>query len=226
MNKYDWILFDADETLFHFDAFAGLQRAFARFGVVFTKEDYEHYHQLNHSLWIEYQNGNINPQELQHRRLCRWAEKLNVTSQHLNDVFHASMVEICQPLEGAISLLDALKPKAKLGIITNGFADMQQVRLEKTGLQNHFELLVISELVGYAKPHRGIFDHALEKMGTPERERVLMVGDNPEADILGGMNAGIHTCWLNVNKKSAPNGIKPHYEVSSLSQLEELLIQK
>jgi FMN phosphatase YigB (HAD superfamily) len=50
-----------------------------------------------------------------------------------------------------------------------------------------------------------------------------MVGDNPDADILGGINAGLHTCWLNVENKPLPDGITPHYQVSSLTELEHLL---
>ncbi len=50
-----------------------------------------------------------------------------------------------------------------------------------------------------------------------------MVGDNPHSDILGGMNAGIHTCWLNTHGHQVPEGIKPHYQVSTLDELNTLL---
>ena len=133
------------------------------------------------------------------------------------------MAEICVPLEGAVSLLKALSRKVKLGIITNGFTELQQVRLEKTGLKHHFEFIVISEEMGIAKPHSGIFDHALSIMGNPERNRVLMVGDNPDSDILGGINAGLHTCWLNRNNRETPEQIKPHHQVRSLGDLERWL---
>ena len=97
--------------------------------------------------------------------------------------------------------------------------------LERTGLKEHFDLLVISEQVGMAKPQPGIFDHALALIGNPDRDRVLMVGDNVDSDILGGLNAGLHTCWLNTQNKPVPEGIKPHYQVASLTEL-ELLFKK
>ena len=90
-------------------------------------------------------------------------------------------------MPGAVSLLNALKGKAKLGIITNGFTALQQIRLERTGLRDYFDLLVISEQVGVAKPDRRIFDYTFEQMKQPPRDRVLMVGDTAESDILGAV---------------------------------------
>ena len=226
MKTYEWILFDADETLFHFDAFSGLQLMFSNFGVSFSQQNYHKYQMVNKPLWVDYQNGDITAQQLQHQRFSTWADHLQVSTQHLNSAFLNAMAEICTPLEGAVSLLNNLKSKTKLGIITNGFTELQQIRIERTGLKGYFDLLVISEQVGVAKPHRDIFDHALSNMGNPDREQVLMVGDNPDSDILGGINAGLDTCWLNVDNKPAPEGITPHYQVSSLPELEKLLMVK
>jgi YjjG family noncanonical pyrimidine nucleotidase len=223
LKKYDYILFDADETLFRYDALRGLQQMFSRYGVAFTEEDYADYQLINKPLWVAYQNGEITAAELKHRRFLAWSEKLNVPTGVLGSSYLDAMAEICTPLEGAVSLLSALKGRARLGIITNGFMALQKPRLMNTGLSEFIDFLVVSEVVGIAKPHRGIFDHALQMMGTPARESVLMVGDNPESDILGGLNAGLDTCWLNVEKKPVPEGIQPLYEVSSLSELERLL---
>jgi FMN phosphatase YigB (HAD superfamily) len=62
-------------------------------------------------------------------------------------------------------------------------------------------------------------------MGNPARDQVLMVGDTPESDILGGINAGLDTCWLNVDNKVLPKGITPKYQVSSLVELQQLLLE-
>jgi 5'-nucleotidase len=225
MKKYTWILFDADDTLFHFDAFSGLKLMFSHFGITFTQQDYEEYELINKAVWVEYQNGTINSEQVRNQRFNSWAIKLKCSPQELNNAFLTAMAEICTPLEGAVSLLNALKGKAKLGIITNGFTELQQTRLERTGLSDHFDIVVISEQVGFAKPHPAIFDHTLSIMGHPIREQVLMVGDNPASDILGGMNAGLHTCWLNRDDKSLPEGIIPHYQVASLAELEFLLMR-
>ena len=201
--KWDWIFFDADETLFTFDSFTGLQRMFLDYSVTFTAEDFQDYQAVNKPLWVDYQNGAITSLQLQHGRFESWAERLKV--------------------EAAVSLLNAIRGNAKIGIITNGFSALQQVRLERTGLRDYFDLLVISEEVGVAKPNKKIFDYALEQAGNPDRSRVLMVGDTAESDILGGINAGLATCWLNAHHREQPEGIAPTWTVSSLHELEQLL---
>lgn len=221
--NWDWIFFDADETLFTFDSFGGLQRMFLDYSVTFTADDFQDYQAVNKPLWVEYQNGAISALQLQHQRFEGWAAKLNVPAGDLNDAFLNAMAEICTPLPGALSLLKSLKGKAKLGIITNGFTALQEIRLERTGLRDYFDLLVISEQIGVAKPHPKIFDYALAQAGNPARKRVLMVGDTAESDILGGMNAGLSTCWLNAHKRALPDGVTPTWTVTSLGELEQLL---
>lgn len=221
--KWDWILFDADETLFTFDAFSGLQRMFLDYSVTFTADDYRHYQDVNKPLWTDYQNGTITALQLQHQRFADWSQRLAVPPAELNAEFLNAMAEICTPLPGAVSLLNTLRGRVKMGIITNGFSSMQQRRLARTGLQDAFDLLVVSEEIGVAKPDRRIFDYALSQMGNPARERVLMVGDTAESDILGGNNAGLATVWLNHHQRELPPGISATWQVANLSELEQLL---
>ena len=223
--KYQWILFDADETLFHFDAFAGLQLMFSRFNQHFDRQHYQDYQSTNLALWDAYQAGQINAQQLQEQRFAHWANKLAVPAQHLNQAFLEAMADICKLLPGAKDLLDSLKDKVNLGIITNGFTALQQIRLERTGLSGYFQTLVISEQVGVAKPDKAIFEHAFEQMQQPNRQQVLMVGDNPHSDIQGGINAGIDTCWLNREQQPLPQGIQPKHQVASLQELQHWLHQ-
>lgn len=225
MKPYEWILFDADETLFEFDALRGLKLMFSRFDIDFSDADFSEYQLVNKPLWVQYQNGEITATQLQYQRFQSWAERLDETPKTLNSAFLSAMADICAPLQGAANLLNTLRGKMKLGIITNGFTELQQVRLDRTGFRDHFDVLIISEQVGVAKPHPDIFEYALSAMGHPSREKVLMVGDNPDSDILGGLNAGLHTCWVNADNKPEPTDIKPHYQVSSLSELESLLVQ-
>ncbi|GEK08249.1 pyrimidine 5'-nucleotidase [Pseudoalteromonas sp. SCSIO 43201] len=223
MSHYSHILFDADETLFSFNAKLGLQKLFAHYDVVFSDADYEEYNSLNAPLWVKYQNGEIDAKTLQVTRFKRWATKLNVTPETLNAGFLAAMAEICQPLSGARALLDSLKGQCTLAVITNGFAALQQKRLEHTGLIDRFSEVVISELVGKAKPDPSIFEHTLALLGNPDKSKVLMVGDTPASDILGANRFGIDSCWLQHEGKVCPDHIKPTYTVKSLAQLQAIL---
>mgnify|MGYP000362615249 FL=1 len=222
--QYQWILFDADETLFHFDAYAGLQLMFSRHDYQFDTAEYDYYQSINLPLWQQYQQGEISAKQLQVNRFTPWADKLSTTAGALNSAFMHAMADVCTPLPGAAELINALKGRVKMGIITNGFTELQQIRLERTGFADVFSPLVISEQVGVAKPHIDIFNHAFSLMGHPPKQHILMVGDNPHADIKGGINAGIDTCWLNRHGAARPEGITPHIEVSSLAQLQQWLL--
>ncbi|MGF1824826.1 pyrimidine 5'-nucleotidase [Vibrio splendidus] len=221
--KYDWIFFDADETLFHFDAFQGMKLMFSRFGVTFNEQDYSDYQKVNLPLWVDYQDGRITAAQLKHTRFEGWAEKLDTTTATLNSAFLNAMADICTLLPGAKELMESLKGQVNMGIITNGFTELQSIRLERTGMTEYFDHVIISEEVGVAKPDAEIFEYAHKLIGLPSKQRILMVGDNPHSDILGGLDFGIETCWLNSQEKATPDGIDPHYQVKSLSDLQALL---
>lgn len=222
--KYQWILFDADETLFHFNAFAGLQRMFEGYGINFSREQFIEYQLVNKPLWVQYQDNEITAQLLQETRFEEWAKKVGVTPKAMNSAFMMAMAEICTPLDGARELLDSLLANnVKMGIITNGFTELQKIRLEKTEFSHYFELIIISEQVGVAKPDKRIFEYTFSQMGAVDLSNILMVGDNPDSDVLGGMNAGIDTCWLNATKQECPEGVDPTYTVKTLSDLQVLL---
>ena len=141
----------------------------------------------------------------------------------MNDSFRLAGADICRALPDAEQLLDSLKGKVWLAIITNGFTRLRQLRLERTGFSDYFDALVISEQLGIAKPDRAIFDYTLQQLGNPPADRVLMVGDTPESDILGGINAGLKTCWLDHGTRSLPATLRPDWQVRDLAALQALL---
>jgi len=224
IERYDWLLFDADDTLFHFDGTLGLTALFNSFQAVFTADDFSQFQALNKPLWDQYAQGLVTADEIQIRRFVPLAERFGVPPEQLNEQFIRAMAELSEPLPGAVELVHALHTRVQLGIITNGFTELQDRRMRRVGFDRHFELLVISEQVGAAKPHIDIFEHAFERMQRPPRERILMVGDNLSTDVQGGRNAGIDTCWVNHYGKQAPVDLQPTFEVDNLHQLHQLLL--
>ncbi|MCL1078514.1 dUMP phosphatase [Parashewanella spongiae] len=224
MKKYKWVLFDADDTLFDFDAFAGLTVLFSQYQYVFTKQDYQAYQALNKSLWLKYQDNLIDAQTLQIERFKPWEAQFGVSAAKFNAGFLLAMAEVCRPLSGAIELLQYLKNNGtKVGIVTNGFTALQQLRLDKTGINEFVDLLVISEQVGFAKPDRRVFEYTIDKMDDAAFTSVLMVGDNLNTDVQGGFNAGIDTCWYNAKCETNTTNLIPTIEVKSHQQLLALL---
>ncbi|MFQ3249352.1 MAG: 5'-nucleotidase [Glaciecola sp.] len=221
--RYDFVLFDADETLFSFDILAGMKVVFSRYGINFTQADYEHYQESNKKLWISYQDGEISADYLQITRFSEWGAKLNIAPKQLNDEFLDAMAQICEPLPGAVNLLKQLKGKAKLAIVTNGFQRLQSTRIHRAGLDDIFDYVVISELVGSAKPHKAIFEHTLSLLGNPSKEKVIMVGDTITSDILGGKNVSIDTCWLQHPGVINTSDILPTYTISHLDELHDII---
>lgn len=222
IDQYSHFWFDADETLFKFDAYAGLKHMFQQHGVEFTEAHFEVYQATNKPLWMAYQDGSIDANTLQTTRFKAWADKLNVEPSTLNEQFLDSMALLCEPLPGALDLITFLKDKQKsLSIITNGFTALQERRLKKTSLWDAFDHIVISEQIGYAKPHIKVFEHTMTKHGLTgqDKSRILMIGDTLSSDILGGNNAGIDTVWLNHHNAKAELNVTPTYEVADLEML-------
>ncbi len=221
--KYQWVLFDADETLFNFDTFTGLKHMFSELDITFTETDFAEYQTLNVPLWEGYQEGRYTIDDVKTKRFVHWAAKTGLPERELNSRFMASMANTCALLPGARELLDSLKSHANVGIITNGLSELQHVRLERTGVVDDIDVMVVSEEVGVPKPDIEIFNHTFEKMNFFDKDRILMVGDNQHTDILGGIRAGIDTCWYNWRKKPADPTITPTYHVDCLHALRNIL---
>lgn len=221
--KYQWILFDADETLFSFRSYLGLQVVLKRYGVEYTLDDHAEFQAVNQPLWVAYQNQEITAEQLQRTRFEGLAKRTGEDPLVLNRLLMEEMALLSQPLEGTLPTLKALHGAVKMGIITNGFTALQQKRLDNTQTSHFFDVVVISEKIGFAKPDRQIFDYAFALMGEFDRSKVLMVGDTLSSDILGGNNAGIDTCWLNTFNLENDTDIKPTYAINTISQIIEIV---
>ncbi|AHG74016.1 HAD superfamily haloacid dehalogenase hydrolase [Mannheimia sp. USDA-ARS-USMARC-1261] len=221
--KYQWVLFDADETLFSFNSYFGLKAMLARYQIDFSEQDYQDFQAINKPLWVAYQNNEITAQDIQTRRFAKLSEQTGVEPFRLNQELMAEMALISQPLAGVIETLNALYGKVKMGIITNGFTELQQKRLDNTQTSHFFDIVVISEQIGAAKPDRQVFDYAFALMDEFDRTKVLMVGDTLASDILGGNNSGIDTCWLNTLNLKNETNIKPTYEINTINQIIEIV---
>ncbi|KAE9536569.1 dUMP phosphatase [Ursidibacter arcticus] len=221
--KYQWILFDADETLFSFNSFLGLKVMMERYGVPFNEQDYEQFQAVNKPLWVAYQNKEITAQDLQRIRFEKIAQQTGQEPLALNQELMAEMALLSQPLENVKEMLDSLFGKVKMAIITNGFHALQQKRLENTALNKYFDLVVVSETVGVAKPAPQIFEAAFAQMGNVDKQTILMVGDTLSSDVQGGINVGIDTCWFNPTQQPNETTIQPTYEIASILDLVKIV---
>ncbi|HHQ4573232.1 TPA: pyrimidine 5'-nucleotidase [Aeromonas veronii] len=220
--SYDWVLFDLDETLLDFPVAEALARTLTIYGVEADDAAMAQYHTINHGLWQQYNDGEIDATALQQTRFALFAQQVDADPMAMNNTFLAQIVALSMPLEGVLDTLQQLRSKVRMGIITNGFSVPQRGRLGKLGWSEWFEPLVISDEIRVTKPDPAIFQHTLSLMGQPDPARVLMVGDNPKTDIAGAAAQGLATCWYNPERQAGDSGAT--HEINHFSHLAGIVL--
>jgi putative hydrolase of the HAD superfamily len=226
--KYEVILFDADDTLFDFKK--SEKEAFKNTMLEFNIEYNENhhlkiYHEINTAIWKEFENGLITQERLKVERFKRLSDALmaefdenEFAKTYIRHLANGSFL-----FEGSIDLVISLHKEYKLSIVTNGLKDVQNKRIRQSIISKYFENVVISEEAKVSKPDPKIFEYALNNIKYTDKSKVLMVGDSLTSDIQGGINSGIDTCWYNPGRIENKTGIIPHYEISHLLELQEVL---
>jgi len=125
-----------------------------------------------------------------------------------------------QLLPSALALLDHCKGRYEMHLITNGFETTQRLKLQYSGIARYFTHMITSEKSHSLKPHKEIFDYALN-LANADAENSLMIGDALEIDVMGAIHAGWDAIYFNPHKK--PHDRKPTYEVSHLQEVLAIL---
>lgn len=229
MITYTWILFDADGTLFDYDAGerTALSKTLAQFGFNFVPAHLDAYRVINAQVWRDFEQGLTTQERLKVQRFdllfetCALApapDAVAFSVQYLKNLSTCSDL-----LDDVESVIRALRGKVRLGLITNGLKSVQRPRLQRSAIGDAFSVVIVSEEVGCSKPDRAIFDVAFRLMGNPRKDEVLIVGDSLSADIQGGFAYGIDTCWINRDGKLAADEATPRYEIHALAELLDIL---
>ncbi len=229
MTTYSWILFDADGTLFDYDAGerAALSQTLADFGFIFTQAHLDAYRAINTQVWSDYEQGLTTQEILKVRRFellfeaCALAPAPDAVA--FSTLYLENLGNCSDLFDDAEPLVRALCRKLRLALITNGLKSVQRPRLMHSAIGDAFSAVIISEEVGCSKPDPAIFDAAFRLMDNPRKDEVLIVGDSLSADIRGGLDYGIDTCWLNRAGKPAADDVLPRYEIRALAELLDIL---
>jgi 2-haloacid dehalogenase len=221
--KYQWLLFDADGTLFDYDRAeaAALQKVFESFGFEYNLAYAQAYHRINAQIWREFERGEISQVDLRTKRFALLFEALEIEfdSDNFSRSYLKYLGEGYYLLDGAQDILEALYGKTGLMLITNGLKDVQRSRLARSTISHFFADVIISEEVGIAKPENGIFEVAYQKMGCPDKKNILMIGDSLSSDMRGGNQFGIDTCWFNPGGDERDANVSIQYEITHLSEI-------
>ena len=227
--KFKYILFDADNTLFDFNAAEreAFMRTAEEFGVPPTDANLALYSGINDALWKQIERGEVTSAEMQSLRFTRLLEALGIPGDGLamNAAYVRNLSNCGMTLPGAREAAERAKKSHTVAVITNGIPQVQRSRYAKSGLDAVFgENIFISGEIGASKPSPEYFDEVCRRLGIEDRREALVVGDSLSSDILGGVRAGIPTCWLSFGKP-LPEGapVSPDYIIDDVRELDALI---
>lgn len=198
MTHIKHLFFDLDHTLWDFEKNSELtfKQIFQEQNITIHFSDFtEVYSPINLTYWRLYRDDKISKEKLRYSRLRETFDRLNYTIS--DDLINKIAIDYIDYLPnynnllaGAIEILEYLKNLYELHIITNGFEEVQQQKLEKSGIAKYFNVVVTSECVGVKKPNPKVFEHALFRAKALPEESI-MIGDSYEADVLGAIQSGM-----------------------------------
>jgi YjjG family noncanonical pyrimidine nucleotidase len=226
-NKITDIFFDLDHTLWDFDKNSEItfETIFKRnHPTIEIKGFIEKYVPINQACWKLYQYDKISHDELRYRRLKQSFDALDYAISDLQIESIAQeyidlLPENNHLFEGTFEILDYLKPKYKLHIITNGFANVQFKKMNNSNIGPYFQTITNSEMAGVKKPNPIIFGYALN-LAKARKENSIMIGDCLEADVQGALDAGLDAIFFNESKRQVAPNIK---QVNHLIELKKYL---
>jgi putative hydrolase of the HAD superfamily len=229
--SYTHLFFDLDDTLWDSkrNSTEALHELFHKYTLDstlgLTEEAFvEQFHTVNYGLWDKYSAGQITQTELRKQRFPLVFQALGITNIPDTAPMQDDYLAICprKPhlMPHAIEVLDYLRPNYQLHIITNGFDDVQFIKMNCSGITHYFGEVVTAHQAGCQKPNRQIFDLARQraKVDCPD---CLMIGDNLLADIQGAKNAEMDHVFYNHVQVS--HNSSPTYEVHCLRDLMQIL---
>lgn len=223
----EFLFLDMDNTILDFDMAEriALPKALSAFGIQATDELVARYHAINKVCWEMLERGEITRDEVGTRRYAELFAQEGVDGDPAacNALYLKNLAIGHYFLPGAQEAVQSLSKKYRLYIASNGTASVQEGRMTSAELYPYFEKVFISEHLGANKPAKEFFDRSFAQIPDFDPKKAMIVGDSLTSDILGGINAGIATCWVNPDHKPGKPEIKPDYEIEGLHQLEELL---
>ena len=219
------VFFDLDHTLWDFEKNSALafEFIFEKHHIILDFDKFIHFYvPVNLKYWEMFRKDEIDHHTMRYRRLRDTFDYLEYEIsddkiQLLSEEYIYYLPKNNHLFADAIPVLDYLKSKYNLHIITNGFAEIQKNKLNNSNITHYFKTITNSEMAGVKKPNPLIFEFALD-LAKAKKENSIMIGDCIEADVQGALDAGldaIHFC-----KSKTDNEIK---QISHLIELKKYL---
>ena len=221
--KIDHVFFDLDHTLWDFEKNSALaiETIFKKHIInVDLQQFLFHYVPINIKYWEWYRVDKISQFELRLGRLKETFQLLNYEIEDekiifLSEEYIEYLPKFNHLFDGAIEILDYLKSKYNLHIITNGFQEIQDNKLKNSNIAHYFKTITNSELAGVKKPNPVIFEFAITKANA-FKTNSIMIGDCIDADVNGALNFGMDAILFNIDPS------KSYENITQIAHLLEL----
>lgn len=227
--SYDTLLFDVDNTLLDFEAneAESFRNLMQEKGETFSEEMFEVYKTMNDQMWRAIERGEETTSEVVNTRFARLMSKYGrqVDGVEWENCYRSYLNHGIQEMPFVHEVLEQLKEKCRLYVITNGVEETQHYRLERAGLKPYFEDIFISQSIGAGKPSKEFFDYVKNHIEEFDAGRTLVIGDALTSDILGGQMAGIDTCWFCREDAVLTLDEEPTYVIHDLRDLMEIVVR-
>ena len=226
MIKY--LFLDFDNTILDFSKAeaVAIRKTMRQYGLEPTDELAARYSAINDWHWKALERGELTkPEVITGRFAVFFSEQgIDVDAAAVAKTYETYLSQGHWYLPGAEEAVkEKLFGKYRLFLASNGTPVVQHGRMTSADLYPYFEQSFISEEIGYNKPAKEYFEIAFSRIPGFKREECIMVGDSLTGDIQGGKNAGLRTVWINPSHKTAPDRLKPDYEIEYLADLPALL---
>ena len=232
MTKYQHIFFDLDNTLWDFDkssilAFDKIYEIFnlINYGIPNAKDFHKTYFDHNNRLWEQYRQGKIDKEFLKTERFRLPLNDYGIVNEKLAIDLGESYTDLAARLVALVpntmETLTYLKEKNyKIHLITNGFLEVQSIKMKASGLDTMIDYSFVSEVVGFKKPDHRIFHHAINEVGG-SIENSVMIGDDLSVDIIPAKEIGMTHIYF--NRKKISHNEKLDYEIYDLIEICDII---
>lgn len=222
------VLLDVDNTLLDFDKCAddSIKSACKEVGLKYSHDLFLTFTEVNNSLWKRIEKNQLTKEELHRIRWQTIFDKSGIDGDGLDfeKRFKEHLSNSSVPVEGAKELVCYLHNKNYYLATASNAAHNQQVkRLTGAGIAQYVNAFFTSYEIGIEKPNKGFFDFCLKNLPTENKDEIIIIGDSLTADISGGINCGIKTCFFNKNHASIPENVKIDYVVDNLLDVKKYL---
>lgn len=230
-RKYQHIIFDLDRTLWDFESNAriALKEIYIEYhlkkrGIDDFDEFEKKYKEINEDCWDDYRNGKLKKEILRNLRFELTLKTYGISDQRtildISELYLYKSPRLTKVIDGAHDILKYLSESYQLHILTNGFVEVQGIKMAKSGLEPYFDQVVASELAGAKKPHPKAFEFTMDRIKA-NAENCLMIGDDPISDIKGAHSVGMDSVYFNPDKNSP--SIYATYTIQRLIELKNIL---